>query len=199
MEQILPFMRLQGEQKHITESYVSVPPALTITDEQGAIWTLGSMIAPKDKTPDGEFAFNVLRNGVEIGEIASRIERRNGKVRIFTIKGWKVMLPRAEQVIVKTVFEITADYLDQNESPVPIEVLIYKTTYPNTPVIAFSFNSTDGGGWLPDMGTALLCQGEEWLFAKITPANMASKIQVMANDGWNHLIEIPVHQGLHLV
>ena len=30
---ILPFMVLNGEQKHITENYVSVPPALTITDD----------------------------------------------------------------------------------------------------------------------------------------------------------------------
>lgn len=84
-----PYMMLQGEQRHVTESYVSVPPALTITDEQGAVWTIGFQSAPRDKSPDGEYAYNVLRNGVEVGESASRIERRNGKIRIFTANGWK--------------------------------------------------------------------------------------------------------------
>jgi len=84
-----PFMRPQGEQQHVTENYVSVPPALTITDEYGAVWTLGMKVAPKHKAPDGEFAFAVLRNGINTGEIASRIERRSGKVKIFTAEGWK--------------------------------------------------------------------------------------------------------------
>lgn len=86
---MFPFMRLQGEQKFVTESYVSVPPALTILDERGAIWTLGFDIGPKDRTPQGEFAYNVLRNGMETGEIASRIEKRGTRVRIFTKDGWK--------------------------------------------------------------------------------------------------------------
>ena len=86
---MLPFMRLQGPQQHITESYVSVPPALTITDEAGAVWTLGFNTQPRDRSPDGEFAFNVLRNGYETGEVASRIERRGGRVKIFTRSGWK--------------------------------------------------------------------------------------------------------------
>jgi len=88
MSIILPYMVRPGEQQHITESYVSVPPALTITDETGAIWTLGFRFG---EAPRGEFAFNVLRNGIEIGEIASRIERRNGRIRIFTRHGWKWM------------------------------------------------------------------------------------------------------------
>lgn len=86
---MFPFMRLQGEQKFITENYVSVPPALTILDEQGAIWTLGFQIGPKDRTPQGEFAYNVLRNGMETGEIASRIEMRENRIRIFTRDRWK--------------------------------------------------------------------------------------------------------------
>jgi hypothetical protein len=85
----LPFMVAQGEQKHITENYVSVPPALHITDDLGAIWTLGFTIATKDQSPEGEFAFNVLRDGVDVHEIASRIERRGGNIRIFTKDGWK--------------------------------------------------------------------------------------------------------------
>lgn len=84
-----PFMRLQGEQQHVTENYVSVPPALTVTDEWGSVWTVGFQTAPKDKCPAGEFAFPVLRNGLDTGEIASRIERRGGKVRIFTAQGFK--------------------------------------------------------------------------------------------------------------
>lgn len=87
---ILPFMIVQGEQQHITENYVSVPPSLTITDEVGAVWTLGFETATKDKSPEGEFAFNVLRDGVDVQEIASRVERRNGKVRILTTQGWKI-------------------------------------------------------------------------------------------------------------
>ena len=86
MPLILPFMVRQGEQTHITEPYVSVPPALTITDETGAIWTLGFRYG---HAPRGEFAFNVLRNGLETGEVASRIERRRGRIRIFTAHGWK--------------------------------------------------------------------------------------------------------------
>ncbi len=88
--EILPFMVLQGEQQHITEAYVSVPPALTITDEVGAVWTVGFKAAEPDESPRGEFAFEVLRDGVGMNEIASRIERRNGKVRVLTKTGWKV-------------------------------------------------------------------------------------------------------------
>lgn len=92
IDKFYPFMRFQKgqEQQHITESYVSVPPALTITDEAGAIWTLGFNTQPKGLSPDGEYAFDVLRNGVYVGEVASRIERRGGRTRIFGRDGWKV-------------------------------------------------------------------------------------------------------------
>ena len=86
---VLPYMVPLSEQRYITESYVSVPPALIITDEMGVVWTLGFNTAPRGKSPDGEYAFNVLRNGAEIGEVASRIDRRSGRVRIFTKDGWK--------------------------------------------------------------------------------------------------------------
>jgi hypothetical protein len=85
----LPFMVLQGEQRHITESSVSVPPALTITDPRGDVWTLGFERAPEGLSPEGEFAFAVLRNGKCVGETASRIEMRGGRVRILTHTGWK--------------------------------------------------------------------------------------------------------------
>lgn len=86
---------LPAEQKYITETYVSSPPALVITDERGARWCLGTEFARMDDRPNGEFAFNVLRDGVETGEYASRIERRGGRVRIFTRSGWKYWTGRA--------------------------------------------------------------------------------------------------------
>jgi len=76
------------EQTHITEEYVSSPPALLIVDETGAVWTLG-MQMERFNTPRGEYSFPVLRNAQPTGEIASRIERRGGKIRIFTTTGWK--------------------------------------------------------------------------------------------------------------
>ena len=79
--------RLQGEQHFITDNYVSSPPALIIADETGAVWTLGFN---RGEAPSGEFAFNVLRDGINTGEFASRIERRNGRIRCFTKDGWKV-------------------------------------------------------------------------------------------------------------
>lgn len=82
----LNYMLPQGEQTHVTENYVSTPPALLVVDETGAVWTLGFT---QISGPRGEYAFNVLRNGEETGEFASRIERRGGKVRIFTIDGFK--------------------------------------------------------------------------------------------------------------
>lgn len=100
MSRALPYMIPHGPQTHITEEYVSSPPALAIIDEAGAVWTLGlSMQRQQSETggfaPKGEFAFNVLRNAVDVGEIASRIERRRGKIRIFTHSGWKQWNGRA--------------------------------------------------------------------------------------------------------
>lgn len=88
-DNLLPFAKPRTEQVHVTESYVSVPPALIITDERNDVWTLGFMTAPRAMSPDGEYAFDVLRNGKWCGEVASRIERRSGRVRIFTVDGWK--------------------------------------------------------------------------------------------------------------
>ncbi len=59
-----------------SESYVVIPPAYVITDSDGAMWTAGFTM-----TPYGEF--NVLRNDVDTGEYAERIEYRNGVVRLF--------------------------------------------------------------------------------------------------------------------
>lgn len=86
------YHRINGEQFHITDGDVVSPPALFIESENGDVWTLGVreyfQHAPFAQR-GGEFIYNVLRNGVEIGEWACRIERRGGRVRIFTPQGWK--------------------------------------------------------------------------------------------------------------
>lgn len=85
-----PYMAPQGPQRHITESYVSSPPALIIVDEAGIIWTLGMQLGNEQGgyDPRGEFCFEVLANGNKTGYFASRIERRGGRIRIFTRNGW---------------------------------------------------------------------------------------------------------------
>lgn len=82
----LAYMLPQKRQTHITENYVSSPPALIIVDEANNVFTLGfqQMTGPR-----GEYGFPVLVNGVSSGEVASRIERRGGKIRIFTTNGFK--------------------------------------------------------------------------------------------------------------
>ncbi len=80
------YMRRPKEQTHITESYVSSPPALIVVDTNGDVFTLGNKMV---LGPRGEFAFNILKNGDETGEMGSRIERRGGKIRVFTASGWK--------------------------------------------------------------------------------------------------------------
>jgi hypothetical protein len=84
---VLQYMKLGGEQKFETENYVSTPPALLVVEGDGTVWTLGFN---RTFGPRGEFAFDVLRNGSFTGEWASRIERRSGRVRVFTVEGWKV-------------------------------------------------------------------------------------------------------------
>ena len=81
-----PFMRPQGPHMPITEAYVSIPPALVIRDNEGALWTLGF---DQGAYRTGEFEFDVVRNGVKTGEHACRIEFRGGKVRIFGESGWR--------------------------------------------------------------------------------------------------------------
>jgi hypothetical protein len=68
-----------------TEAYVSVPPAMIITDSDGATWTFGF----KYRVHNGTYEFNVLRNDVDTGEMAKTIEYRNGIVKIFSQHGWK--------------------------------------------------------------------------------------------------------------
>jgi hypothetical protein len=90
MNRVHEYMFPEQEQKYVTESYVSSPPAARVTDERNDVFTLGYVYQVQRDSPRGEYAFNVLRNGCDTGEYASRIERRNGKVRIFTRNGWKV-------------------------------------------------------------------------------------------------------------
>lgn len=82
----------QGEATFETENYVSSPPALWIVEPDNTCWTLGFNAG---EAPSGEFAFNVLRDGVNTGAFASRIESRNGRVRCFTKDGWKVWSGRS--------------------------------------------------------------------------------------------------------
>lgn len=83
------YMLPEKEQTHVTEPYVAVPPALHITDSANNVWTLGYSYATPINASRGEFTFNVLLNGKETGEFASRIEMRFGKIRIFTRAGFK--------------------------------------------------------------------------------------------------------------
>lgn len=59
-----------------TEPYVVIPPALVITDSDGATWTLGTEY-------NVHFEFNVLRNDRDTGEFAERIEYRQGVVTLY--------------------------------------------------------------------------------------------------------------------
>lgn len=86
---VLPYQLARPEQIFETENYVSSPPALWIIDETGANWTLGFNRGNEKEAPRGEFCFDVLRDGVRVLEAASRIERRNRKIRCFTREGWK--------------------------------------------------------------------------------------------------------------
>lgn len=64
-----------------TESYVRIPPALVITDSDGAMFTAGFALKHME--------FNVLRNDVDTGEFAEFIEYDGKLVRIFGRDGWR--------------------------------------------------------------------------------------------------------------
>ena len=64
-----------------TENYVRVPPALMITDSDGAVWSFG----PHYNPATGEI--NVLRNDVDTGEWASYIEYQRGIVTLYGVDG----------------------------------------------------------------------------------------------------------------
>ncbi len=192
MSIILPYMVRSGEQQHVTEPYVSVPPALTITDEAGAIWTLGFRFG---EAPRGEFAFNVLRNGVETGDIASRIERRQGRIRIFTAQGWKWMKSASPDGMMR-VFGIGARMKgDQPPSPVAVTVEIYFDHRPEQPAVNGMFNSLSG--WVKDLSALpLCCSPGRWLYATIRPVTLESSVEVMAYLGDQQMRAIPIVKQL---
>jgi len=80
--------RLNGtvyRRENPTEAYVEVPPARLITDSDGATWTLGTQYI----FHNGYYEFNVLRNDVDMDEMAKKIVYQKGRVWIFGSSGWK--------------------------------------------------------------------------------------------------------------
>lgn len=82
------FMRPIGPHWPITEPYVSIPPALHITDNEGARWTLGFDYDEREWRT-GKWEYDIVRNGVMTGEFGRVIEFRKGKVRIWGADGWR--------------------------------------------------------------------------------------------------------------
>lgn len=79
--------------KMVTESSVSIPPALWIHDDEGAVWTLGFDYDER-AWRSGKFEYDVVRNGRKTGEFARTIEakvdsRGNKVVRIWGADGWR--------------------------------------------------------------------------------------------------------------
>ena len=81
-----PHMKPQGPHMPLSDHYTTIPPALVIRDEEGALWTLGFDMGG---FRTGEFEYDVVRNGKKTGEFACRIELRRGKVRIFGQDRWR--------------------------------------------------------------------------------------------------------------
>lgn len=69
-----------------TDAYVSIPPAAIITDESGGTWVFGQDYIEER----GRYWFAVMRNDVNTGELAERIEYRKGHVAIYTRLGRKI-------------------------------------------------------------------------------------------------------------
>jgi hypothetical protein len=72
---------LRYERQDPSENYVCVPPALLVTDYDGGMFTLGNEYVINN----GLMEFNVLRNDVDTGEIAHKIEY---SARVVTIYGY---------------------------------------------------------------------------------------------------------------
>lgn len=69
-----------------SENGTVVPPAYQVTDSQGGQWSLGNEYAYKR---DGYLEFNVIRNDVDMGVVAERIEVKDGKIWIYGSDGWR--------------------------------------------------------------------------------------------------------------
>jgi hypothetical protein len=83
------FMRPQGPHVPITEAYVSIPPALVIRDEEGALWTLGFDYDEREWR-SGRWEYDCVRNGRKTGDFCRTIEFRNKKVIIYGADGRRV-------------------------------------------------------------------------------------------------------------
>lgn len=82
------FMAPQNPERPRTESYVSIPPALYIRDNEHATWTLGFDYS-ETEWRGGRYEYDVVRNGVKTGEFARCIEFRAGKLKIWGADGWR--------------------------------------------------------------------------------------------------------------
>jgi hypothetical protein len=185
---ILPFMTLNGEQKHITENYVSIPPALVITDEAGNIWTLGFKFGP---ISGGEYTFNVLCNGVDTGKLANRIERRKNEIWIFTLTGWELMKVVERRPVF--VYAIGARFNKTTINIRHINVKIYFNLRPDIPIASFSFNSMNGG--LQNLETnPIICAPGQWLYAIVEPED--ANLVVAGYLGEKNVREIPIRKGV---
>jgi hypothetical protein len=75
--------------EYITEPYVVSPPAAYIISEDRRTFTLGFRMKELDKLK-GTYLFNILVDGYDSGEYASKIEKKDHRVRILTRdEGWK--------------------------------------------------------------------------------------------------------------
>jgi hypothetical protein len=83
------------ERENRSENYVEIPPALLITDECGGMWTLGTEYVLHPGPNGGQYEWNVLRNDVDIGEMASRIVYHGRRVTIYGRDGRRVWNGRA--------------------------------------------------------------------------------------------------------
>lgn len=86
--QPMPYQLKGYRTEYITEEYISSPPAAFIIAENGDSFTLGPIFKQYKDNPTGMYSFNILRNGADTGIFASLIEKRKGKVRVFTKSGW---------------------------------------------------------------------------------------------------------------
>jgi hypothetical protein len=83
------FMRPQGPHMPITDSYVSIPPALWVRDDEGSLWTLGFDFS-ETEWRTGRWEYDVVRNGRKTGEFAQVIEFRQKKIIIHGAEGRRV-------------------------------------------------------------------------------------------------------------
>ena len=88
---VAPQYARQGKHfEYISEPYVSSPPAAYIIAEDSRTFSLGFKMHQTDKL-QGLFEFNVLVDGLDSGEFASKIEKKGRRVRILTRDhGWKI-------------------------------------------------------------------------------------------------------------